>query len=1058
MPPKKRGRICVCGLQFATPRAYGVHVVACTTNHRHQARQRLLLCQTHTTSNNRIPSSNSIQGATHQQALSMNVTLKQQRTNIVTKIPAMQASVMAQRQQKHEDDYVTYLQRMNPGLQPSAAIGDGFGNSNANTTNRDNHDDDNVQTVFDTTDDDVDADISNDTVDGSCSLDTFAPIALRSHSTDNNIRFKGSVAPATAAGITLMNVLSKHTSDLSLYNDVVGFISNLADSGYDFKQRIPNRNILHSTCETSFNYSHLEPNMIEVPVATMSTPTVIVPVFDIEAVLSKMLCNPALMKQEHFAKNYNIFTGQEVTTQHGQGRVEYYDEFHTGQRWQPAVDHFCAGNNDLFPCALVIFYDKSHADRHGSLAVAPIMFTLTLFNKTARAKCEFWDILAYIPNLDYQSTKASKSATGTATSAQKCQDEHVCLHAALHQLKGVNDRGGMPLQVMGKNVHVKVWIHVIVGDIVGNNSLLGSYKSANVQCPYRDCGCAKEDFVDPDAECVFIRKSDLDQMKQDNDVAALKAVSKHNIRNAFDDIPMSDPLNTIYWSTPPETMHAIASGIIPYMLESIGSNIKQSLKDGLNNLHLLLHRDHAWQSERGLPRTSARNPICETTKTQATEMTGNLFLLMCGLHTTMGVSICDEAGISLHSRKGKIETIKMILALEKWFNRRNAKTDVDDSSKINSFVRRQLIPNLQKYFPRTEGQHWMIPKVHSLTKFATFIQAFGSAINFYGGFGESHLKVFMKHLAHLTQQRPDKFATQLATNHYRQQLFEHSLQCIQDQTKMNYAPVHHQGEEARFKGKHDIQFQRVTNGGVRFDTTVHWHWNNASNKKDVDTTFLYAIGNYMATYRNHTHFRVTGYTHATLPNAKETLDTYDSNPSTHSMYTIDTRTGRNEWCMILTHKLGGEKEDEYDDVWNYLCPARIHGFFRFDSPGLPTPILLQQDDAESIHTKELMDKTMYVVVRTHTQFLGWDTLEKSFIHPIQLGDLDKCTYIFPVSRIVNPLYVFKDHGKPPNLEEVSFFASLPARYWAFYIDYMINPNSSNTGPRGFSQKGEEYTD
>ena len=70
-----------------------------------------------------------------------------------------------------------------------------------------------------------------------------------------------------------------------------------------------------------------------------------------------------------------------------------------------------------------------------------------------------------------------------------------------------------------------------------------------------------------------------------------------------------------------------------------------------------------------------------------------------------------------------------------------------------------------------------------------------------------------------------------------------------------------------------------------------------------------------------------------------------------------------------------------------------------------------------------MDNTMYVVVRTHRNFLNWEQLEKEFILPIQLGGLDECTYIFPVSRIVNPLYVFKDHGQ--STTDVSFFASIP---------------------------------
>eukprot|EP00984_Skeletonema_dohrnii_P037791 scaffold40258_cov261-Skeletonema_dohrnii-CCMP3373.AAC.1 len=86
-----------------------------------------------------------------------------------------------------------------------------------------------------------------------------------------------------------------------------------------------------------------------------------------------MLCNPQLMRQEHFAADYDIFSGTSCARQDGHaGSVEYYDEIHTGLRWKKAVEHYCANDETMFPCGLVVFYDKSHSDRHGSLSVSPI--------------------------------------------------------------------------------------------------------------------------------------------------------------------------------------------------------------------------------------------------------------------------------------------------------------------------------------------------------------------------------------------------------------------------------------------------------------------------------------------------------------------------------------------------------------------------------------------------------------------------------------------------------------------------------------------------------------
>ena len=695
--------------------------------------------------------------------------------------------------------------------------------------------------------------------------------------------------------------------------------------------------------------------------------------------------------------------------------------------------------------------------RHGALAVSPILFTLTLFNRQARSQTRFWDSLGYVPNLEAATNKRSDSSIGIGiTSAQKCQDEHVCLLFALRQIKDINDRGGIPMVVMNRKVKVKVWIHYIVGDISGNNVLLGSYNNANANCPYRDCTCPSAKFPDPNADCTLIRKADIDQLKKENNRIGLQAVSKHNIRNAFDTIPTGNPTDGIYHLTPPETMHTIDSGIAPRIIQNIGPKLKEKRPAELmNNVHLLLVRSHQKQSERSASsRPQSRNHIWETTKTQATETMGNLFLIMCSFHTTTGRTACKLAEVSDPQRRGKIKTIMMVLALEKWLNRRNRRTDIDDPAKIQNFIRHEVIPNLQKYFPRKDGMGWTFPKVHSLTKFALYIQWFGAGRNFYGGTGESMLKTFMKHLSKFTQRRADTFARQLAENHYQQSLFEHSANCIREQTNSNYV---RQDDvvQRQFSGKHHVTFTRKPTGSVEYGVSVKWP--KASSSQPLDSILRYTISQYMAEHDPSRHeFHLLAFTSATLPNNRETLDEYDAGPR-HSLYKIDTRVNRYDWCMIQAHKLGSETANERFDIWGYTCPAQIHGFLRFDSEGIPTPCLLQkhEDNANAIRALGIKDDTMYVIVRTHKKFLTWKELEKQFVVPIELGPLDGkhgCTYILPVSRIVNPLFVFEDHGQQDT--PTSFFATLPARYHAFYIDHWINPNLI-TGAGGLSQRCDE---
>ena len=81
------------------------------------------------------------------------------------------------------------------------------------------------------------------------------------------------------------------------------------------------------------------------------------------------------------------------------------------------------------PISLIVFDDKKHTDLHGALAVTPIIFTLSLFNQSARNNPFVWRPIAYIPNLSHGWGKTDKTKSYT-----KCQDKHACLALAFRDL------------------------------------------------------------------------------------------------------------------------------------------------------------------------------------------------------------------------------------------------------------------------------------------------------------------------------------------------------------------------------------------------------------------------------------------------------------------------------------------------------------------------------------------------------------------------------------------------------------------------------------------------
>ncbi len=104
-----------------------------------------------------------------------------------------------------------------------------------------------------------------------------------------------------------------------------------------------------------------------------------------------------------------------------------------------------------------VFGDKSQMDLHGALSLTPLIFTLSLFNRTARNRVSFWRPMVYVPNLSF-----GKGESDSALSVTKLQDEHICLAATFQSVIEINKRGGMSFSYGGKLVCAKFFTRTFV--------------------------------------------------------------------------------------------------------------------------------------------------------------------------------------------------------------------------------------------------------------------------------------------------------------------------------------------------------------------------------------------------------------------------------------------------------------------------------------------------------------------------------------------------------------------------------------------------------------------
>jgi len=419
-------------------------------------------------------------------------------------------------------------------------------------------------------------------------------------------------------------------------------------------------------------------------------------------------------------------------------------------------------------------------------------------------KTEYYITLGYVPNLGYGKGKANRQ-----TSTEKLQDQHDCIRLITDQVARLRDQGYFWTSVFGRVVKVHVWIHIVAGDTSGHNECTGKFNSnGNTACPWRDCLCQFGNLSDSIAQCELITLRHVEEAAQSD--GGLASLSMHHIDNAFSHTPLSDQTRGIFGITPPETLHVLGGGVLPYIFacitQLIGPNkSKQAEKDAYDSLHQHLVNDVARQSEKDFPRSTVRNGFGDGTKMSSVEAVGNLHIQLCVSYTQSGIDLLRD-GWATHriSQKEYRDTIKLILGFERWINEPIPMEDIEPAIALVGV----MIDGIKKCFPRLDGNGWDLPKVHGLAKMIYYVCKFGMAKNFSGSQGESALKHIVKNHADQTQRRANVFAEQVALRRYETEVFQYAFEDIRPILGLDYARVvNNDANSFRGEGKFTMEFK-----------------------------------------------------------------------------------------------------------------------------------------------------------------------------------------------------------------------------------------------------------
>jgi hypothetical protein len=807
--------------------------------------------------------------------------------------------------------------------------------------------------------------------------------------------------------LKLEKIRNSHRADQKLFNDVVDLVKEFSvGSQLSFSsRRLRGRRRFLASLEKQFNTTKLKPKNVPV---TFSDGTVgTVSVFDIEEQMNALLTNPELMQEKNLARGLDVFTGVETELS------DKFGEIHTGESWSRAVAHHIKDGSGDMPIGLVVFGDKSHFDTHGALATTPLSFTLSIFNQEARNSVKFWRPIAYIPNLDQNNvsdldTDQETIPRNPSTAEDSLKDEQKCLGIALHSLKKVHRQGGFLTTVLGRPVHVRVWIHFLVGDTHGNNRWVAHYNSSGkLKRPYRDCKCSFADMANVDPDCVYIRPEEIAHCVSVSDAAKtkagrenpMKAISKHNVKLAFHHkhVPLSDPIHGLYKMLPPEGLHTTAEGTSLRIFESLTGTIGKNA-DGLRaatcieRVFLKLHHSLSRNSERDLPRGATTSGLLKSTRIWAYQRQGNVFRLLCVLHTTkvrkvLG-PILEKKGLSVSKM---VKLLKLYLSMEAWFHATNSKKKVHAARPLIA----SIIQMLRDNFPRG-GQGWHLPKTHGLTKMQTFMILFGSAINFYGGIGESNHKDYVKDTGTITQKRGKLFTSQCAHHCYETLVvgLVDTLITRNDSLMFTNPDKTVCRKRNNWQGEYRVA---VTNIGIHQSVDCCWTASKKQKEKCFfDKLILQNISTHLIDLGWTDSYGLLGYTEMTL-----FLD------GRYEQFRFcESYKGRIWYDSCLLEHWNEEKEA------TEIRAAQMHSLVKFDRNVM------------------VMDISMYIVVSLSHDCISMHDLEQKFVGKYTMSNQ---MVIVPVSAITHPLARWENEGGGKD----EYFCALPHRKWPGYFSARI---------------------
>ena len=547
--------------------------------------------------------------------------------------------------------------------------------------------------------------------------------------------------------IALLKLLDDMNAPDYAYASVLRWARGANAAGYSFNpegglSRSRSVDLLFSVVK---NARQLLPSVVNVTVPYGLPRDVIV--FDFVPQLLRLLQNPKLMTSTNL-----LIDPKNPLLPYASPNGVLGDAL-SGQVYQDAYQRLITNPERQFFVPIIQWIDRTSVTGNDRFSLKPYMFTPAIFKEKFRRTIHAWGYHGFLPK-----AKVSSAQNKTQIQGDNIRNYHAELYAVLQSftLAGPRLRNIiLPLGASGSIcVDIITCILFVIQDMQEGDTLCGRFGShtTGIQRHCRACNVAAKDLDNPHAKCTFLKAADMALIAHNPDKTVRTPWSQHFLNNAFDYVPMADPVRGIFGATPVETLHAFRKGLIEKVTFLVLENVPARQKAALDSLAVHFHRTHRQTFRKAYPATDFSNGITNLSKISAAERVGLVFLFVILSQYDEGWIILSQAlqkkrtskitkkqsRQRVYTQKDRdrlkkvISVFEALLCFDQWLNQPTYWTvEHHQESKItvNAAITK-LMQMCIHSIPLAKKKTWKFPKFHELKHILEDMERFGASINY----------------------------------------------------------------------------------------------------------------------------------------------------------------------------------------------------------------------------------------------------------------------------------------------------------------------------------------